>query len=195
MTEKKLQIIPLGGLGEFGMNMSAIRYGEDIIVVDCGMMFPEAELLGVDLVMPDLNGLQLYGQAIHRCPELAARFVFMTGASADVAACLHHLPNTFIEKPVDAATFDAHIRTACRSRDAEIARAKGSAAEREGVSEDVEPEGEVQGPSRADRRDVAPASGQRAELRADGFRIEEPLSGESFYAQPVAHEWRGAFFE
>jgi len=54
----KLQVIPLGGLGEFGMNMTAIRYGEDIIVVDCGMMFPDAELLGVDLVMPDLTFLK-----------------------------------------------------------------------------------------------------------------------------------------
>ncbi len=58
MTDQKLQIIPLGGLGEFGMNMTAIRSGSDIIVVDCGMMFPEAELLGVDLVMPDLTYLK-----------------------------------------------------------------------------------------------------------------------------------------
>ena len=41
MTDQKLQVIPMGGLGEFGMNMMAIRYGDDIIVVDCGMMFPE----------------------------------------------------------------------------------------------------------------------------------------------------------
>ncbi len=58
MTDQKLQIIPLGGLGEFGMNMTAIRSGGDIIIVDCGMMFPEAELLGVDLVMPDLTYLK-----------------------------------------------------------------------------------------------------------------------------------------
>ena len=58
MTDLKLQVIPLGGLGEFGMNMTAIRYGDDIIVVDCGMMFPDAELLGVDLVMPDLTFLK-----------------------------------------------------------------------------------------------------------------------------------------
>src|SRR5260370_28256644 len=58
MTDLKLQVIPLGGLGEFGMNMTAIRYGEDIIVVDCGMMFPDAELLGVALVMPDLTFLK-----------------------------------------------------------------------------------------------------------------------------------------
>jgi ribonuclease J len=57
-TDLKLQVIPLGGVGEFGMNMTAIRYGEDIIVVDCGMMFPDAELLGVDLVMPDLTFLK-----------------------------------------------------------------------------------------------------------------------------------------
>src|ERR1700756_102098 len=58
MTDQKLQVIPLGGLGEFGMNMTAIRYGGDIVVVDCGMMFPETELLGVDLVMPDLTYLK-----------------------------------------------------------------------------------------------------------------------------------------
>src|SRR5437764_640566 len=58
MSDQKLQVIPLGGLGEFGMNMTAIRYGDDIIVVDAGMMFPDAELLGVDLVMPDLTFLK-----------------------------------------------------------------------------------------------------------------------------------------
>src|SRR5580698_1934582 len=58
MSDKKLQIVPLGGLGEFGMNMMCIRYGDDIIVVDSGMMFPEDELLGVDIVTPDLTYLK-----------------------------------------------------------------------------------------------------------------------------------------
>src|ERR1022692_1397019 len=58
MTDQKLQVVPLGGLGEFGMNMTAIRYADDIIVVDSGMMFPEPELLGVDLVMPDITYLK-----------------------------------------------------------------------------------------------------------------------------------------
>src|SRR5258708_34220088 len=53
MPDRKLQIIPLGGLGEFGMNSMALRYGDDIIVIDAGMMFPDAELLGVDIVTPD----------------------------------------------------------------------------------------------------------------------------------------------
>jgi ribonuclease J len=58
MSDKKLQVIPLGGLGEFGMNSLAIRYGDDIIVVDAGMMFPDAELLGVDIVTPDFSYLK-----------------------------------------------------------------------------------------------------------------------------------------
>jgi ribonuclease J len=53
----KLQIVPLGGLGEFGMNCMAVRWGEDILVIDAGLMFPEAELLGVDIVVPDISYL------------------------------------------------------------------------------------------------------------------------------------------
>ena len=58
MSDRKLQIIPLGGLGEFGMNSMALRYGDDIIVIDAGMMFPDAELLGVDIVTPDFAYLE-----------------------------------------------------------------------------------------------------------------------------------------
>ncbi|HUA86447.1 MAG TPA: ribonuclease J [Bryobacteraceae bacterium] len=58
MADQKLQIIPLGGLGEFGMNSMALRYGDDIIVIDAGMMFPDAELLGVDIVTPDFSFLE-----------------------------------------------------------------------------------------------------------------------------------------
>src|SRR5258706_1099196 len=57
MPAGKLQIIPLGGLGEFGMNCMAIRWADDIIVIDCGLMFPEQELLGVDIVVPDITYL------------------------------------------------------------------------------------------------------------------------------------------
>ena len=55
---QSLTAIPLGGLGEFGMNMMALRLGDDIIVIDAGMMFPESELLGVDLVIPDTTYLK-----------------------------------------------------------------------------------------------------------------------------------------
>src|SRR5579875_2719947 len=58
MPDAKLQIVPIGGLGEFGMNSMALRYGDDIIVIDAGMMFPESELLGVDIVTPDFSYLE-----------------------------------------------------------------------------------------------------------------------------------------
>ena len=57
MPSGKLHLVPLGGLGEFGMNCMAVRWGDDIIVVDAGLMFPEAELLGVDIVVPDISYL------------------------------------------------------------------------------------------------------------------------------------------
>lgn len=57
MPAGKLHIVPLGGLGEFGMNCMAVRWADDIIVIDAGLMFPEAELLGVDIVVPDISYL------------------------------------------------------------------------------------------------------------------------------------------
>ena len=51
--KEKLKIIPLGGLNEIGKNMTVIEYGNDMVVVDCGLAFPDDDMLGVDLVIPD----------------------------------------------------------------------------------------------------------------------------------------------
>ncbi|MFQ5793318.1 MAG: MBL fold metallo-hydrolase, partial [Acidobacteriota bacterium] len=58
MAKRKLRIIPLGGAGEIGRNMMLLEYGENIVVIDAGLMFPESDMLGVDVVIPDLTYLR-----------------------------------------------------------------------------------------------------------------------------------------
>jgi len=97
MADKKLQIIPLGGLGEFGMNSMAVRYGDDIIVLDAGMMFPDAELLGVDIVTPDFNYLEQNAAHVrglilthgHEDHIGAVPFLIRAASDSGLRHCLH----------------------------------------------------------------------------------------------------------
>ncbi len=78
-----LQITPLGGLGEFGMNMMALRYGEAIIVVDTGLMFPDESDHGVDFIVPDMSCLLEMPGAIHG--------ILLTHGHEDHIGALPHL--------------------------------------------------------------------------------------------------------
>ena len=77
--QSKLNIIPLGGLGEIGKNMTVFRYGDDIILVDAGLMFPEDDMLGIDLVIPDVTYLKENADRV-KC------FVITHGHENDIGA-------------------------------------------------------------------------------------------------------------
>jgi len=87
-----LEIVPLGGLGEFGMNMLALSWDETTIVVDAGVMFPDPELLGVDRIIPDLTYLQQKGRA--------AALVLTHGHEDHIGAVPHVVP--WVDGPIYA---------------------------------------------------------------------------------------------
>ena len=89
-----LEVIALGGVGEFGMNMMVVACGGTAIVIDAGVLFPEPELLGVDLVIPDLRQLQQY--------EIAA-LVLTHGHEDHIGAVAHVLP--YVKGPIYGTAF------------------------------------------------------------------------------------------
>ena len=81
----KVRIIPLGGLGEVGKNMTALEYEDDIIVVDCGSLFPRQDMLGIDLVIPDVTYLE-------RNKERVRAYLFTHGHEDHIGAIPYVYP-------------------------------------------------------------------------------------------------------
>jgi len=100
LSKPSLWAIPLGGLGEFGMNMLALRSGDEIIVIDAGLMFPEQELLGVDIVIPDITYLKQHKHMV--------RAIVLTHAHEDhIGAVPYILPD--LDVPVYGTEFTLAI--------------------------------------------------------------------------------------
>jgi ribonuclease J len=83
MSDKKLRIVPLGGLGEVGKNMMAVEYGEDILVIDAGLMFPENDMLGIDYIIPDFQYL------LNKPKNICG--IIITHGHEDHTGAIHHL--------------------------------------------------------------------------------------------------------
>jgi ribonuclease J len=92
MAKNRVRAIPLGGVGEVGRNMWVLEYGDEILVLDCGVMFPDADMLGVDLVLPDITYLREKTSNI--------RAILLTHGHEDHIGAVPHLLNDLGNPPI-----------------------------------------------------------------------------------------------
>ncbi|MFN8617493.1 MAG: ribonuclease J [Dehalococcoidia bacterium] len=102
MAKDTLRVIPLGGLGEIGRNMMLLEFGDDVIVIDVGLMFPEEEMLGVDLVIPDFTYLRDNREKL--------RGIFLTHGHEDHVGALPYFLREFNAPIYGAKLTDGLIR-------------------------------------------------------------------------------------
>jgi ribonuclease J len=99
MVSRKLEIIPLGGVGQFGMNMMAMRFGGQTIIVDAGMSFPEEDQPGVDIIIPDFTFIEQYRD------EISA--IILTHGHEDHIGAV-----PFLLKEIDVPVYGTHLTLA-----------------------------------------------------------------------------------
>ena len=113
-----LRILPLGGLGEIGKNMTAIEYEEDILIVDAGVMFPENDMLGVDLIIPDYHYLMEEGR------QDKIRAILITHGHEDHIGALPHLVDDIkapiYATPLTLGLIEAKLREARQLAEVEL---------------------------------------------------------------------------
>jgi len=107
MSKEKLRIIPLGGLGEVGKNMMVYEYGENILIVDVGLMFPENDMLGIDYIIPDFQYLKDKRHWV--------RGIIVTHGHEDHTGAIHHLLE-LIQAPIFATPLTRGLLEAKLSR-------------------------------------------------------------------------------
>jgi ribonuclease J len=103
----RLRIIPLGGLGEIGKNMLAVEYDGDVLIIDAGLMFPNADMFGIDYVIPDFGYLRAH-------PELIIRAIVITHGHEDHIGAIAHVVEAFAAPvyatPFTCALIDSKLR-------------------------------------------------------------------------------------
>ncbi|NJL93352.1 MAG: ribonuclease J [Anaerolineae bacterium] len=99
---QKLRVIPLGGLGEIGKNMMVIEYGNNAIIIDAGLMFPESDMLGVDYIIPDMRYL------LDNRDRLNIHGIFITHGHEDHTGAIHHLLDV-VDAPIFATPLTAGL--------------------------------------------------------------------------------------
>lgn len=135
MAKKKLRIIPLGGCGEIGKNMTVLEYGEEILIIDAGVMFPQNDMLGVDLIIPDWNYLEDKWDNV--------RGILITHGHEDHVGAIGHLMANcsapIYATALTAGFVDVKLRRAQRDGNAKVKKIRAGDSFRVGSVFTVEP--------------------------------------------------------